>query len=376
MENETFYVDSDIQVAESLPPSAYLDQAVLDKELQTLFRHAWLLATPTTANLDVVESLGAPGSRVPVIALGSPYYLHRSEEGTLRGFPNVCTHAWHTLVTAPGAGKVVVCPQHGRTFDANGQYRGQPGMPKGLPNFPRLCDHLRVLKAATWGPLAFLALDDPEAPFDAVFAAINESLGNLPLDTLRRLPVEQEVRIVEGNWKQHAGNYLDVLHIPFIHGDGGLASSVHMDSYQTEVYNHSVLQWAYAKDPSLGFDPELLPERFAHPEKRVFALWWFLYPNVTLNIYPWGLSVNLYEPIPDRPDATRFHWMRWTWDNEKAANMDQWHMEDVDQEDVDALREVTKGLRSVEAVRGRFAPGAEEAPHWFQRRVYEALFSA
>ncbi len=388
MDSEAFRVDPDIRTAESLPPSAYLDEAFLAREQGTLFRNHWLLAMPgagqTQADAkDPASILQAPGARAPVEVQGSPYFLQRGQDGALRGFPNVCTHAWHTLVSAPGSGKAIVCPQHGRSFGDKGQYLGQPGIPRDLPDFPRACDHLRPLAAATWGPLAFLALETPSTAFSQSMAAIQDSLGKLPLDALRPLAVAEPVRIVEGNWKQHAGNYLDSLHIPFIHGtsrdgtDGhGLAGSVHMDSYRTEVHEHGVLQWAYARDPALGFDPALLPDRFAHPERRVFALWWFLFPNITLNFYPWGLSVNLYEPVPGAPDQTRFHWMRWSWDEVKAKQLGNWHMEDVDAEDLEALTQVTRGLRSGEAVRGRFAPGSEEAPHWFQRRVYEALFSA
>lgn len=374
MDPQAFVVDPDIRQAESLPPAAFLEPAFLERELATIFRHHWSVLPSGPAEADLATHLATPGARAPVTLLERPYFLHRSMDGALRGFPNVCTHAWHTLVTAPSVGQAIACPQHGRSFHADGRYKGQPGMPRDLPGFPRACDHLRSMPASTWGPLALMALGEADVSADELLADLQDTMGDLPIAALRREARRHEVREVDGNWKLHAGNYLDTLHIPFIHGQG-LAGSVQMDSYQTEVHEHGVLQWAYAKDPALGFDAGLLPARFQHDEHRVFALWWFLFPNITLNFYPWGLSVNLYMPIPGKPDKTAFHWYTWTWDDDKAIRRDAWHMRDVDDEDVEALRQVTQGLRSDEAVRGRFIPGAEAAPHWFQRRVYEAVFS-
>ena len=54
--------------------------------------------------------------------------------------------------------------------------------------------------------------------------------------------------------------------------------------------------------PEDGFAPAQLPERLRDPDRRrVFALWWFVWPNLTFNFYPWGLSVNVYQPVPGAP---------------------------------------------------------------------------
>ncbi len=200
------------------------------------------------------------------------------------------------------------------------------------------------------------------------------SLGELALERLEPRRHADEVREVDGNWKLHAWNYMDTFHIPYIHrGPSGLADAIELASYRTELHGHAALQWAYARDPENGFEPELLSERFrdpAHPGRRVFALWWFLFPNLTLNFYPWGLSVNVYEPLPTRPDRTRFLWMHLVRDEAKYEERDvRWLSARVDAEDVTALAEVRRGVLSGFATRGRFAPGLEAGPHWFHRLV-------
>ncbi len=360
-------VDADIAKARTLPASTFTDPSFLELELGTIFASSWLLAPPAIEGHTLAELL-APGRHAPVSLLGKPVLLRRDQAGKLHAFPNVCTHAWHTLAPIPGVGATIACPQHGRVFDGEGRCLAHKGFG---PDFQGPEDHLVRLPVASWDPLVFVALREPSRAFESWLAPVRASLGKLALETFEPRPHADEVREVEGNWKLHAWNFMDTFHIPYIHhAPGGLADAVELASYRTELHEGAALQWAYARDPRDGFDPELLPERFREGTKRVFALWWFLFPNVTLNFYPWGLSVNVYEPVPGTPDRTRFVWIHLVRDEVLYEQRDErWFMAKVDGEDVAALSQVRLGAASGFARRGRFAPGAEAGPHWFHRLV-------
>ncbi|HLE47235.1 MAG TPA: SRPBCC family protein [Candidatus Thermoplasmatota archaeon] len=376
-----YYVDADVAKAETLPASAFTDPAVLSREFETVFRDSWLLVPQRTASelrddpRSLAELVRRRGARTPVSVADRPLFLQRDWGGMLRAFPNVCTHAWHTLVAGPERDRAIVCPQHGRRFDMAGKFLSQAGF-EGVKGFPRDCDSLETFPALEWADLLFVALGKPTIDAKRFLAPITDSLGTLPLDRLKRQPVAGEVREVAGNWKQHAWNYMDSLHIPYIHSrPGGLSEAIGLESYRTELHGHASLQWAYAKDPAHGFDPALLPKRYRSGNKRVFALWWLLFPNLTLNFYPWGLSVNAYMPVPNNPQKTLFLWYQWSWDDKKYEKRNEvWQIGAVDDEDVDALTQVARGVRSGFAPRGRFAPKREAGPHWFHRRVYESVF--
>ena len=371
---QQLHVDDDIRRAEGLPPSAFIDRTFLDRELATIFARAWLVVPERGDDprpLD--EQVAARGSRVPVTLLGRPLFLQRGwDDDTLRAFPNTCTHAWYPLVLGPSRGPTLVCGQHGRRFDCHGRFVSQQGFAADLPGFPRACDHLTALPIATWRRLVFASFDPAAAPLAELLRDVDASLAGMPASDDR---VSVEHRDVAGNWKQHACNYLDRFHIGFVHrAPGGLADAIDLGSYTTELHDGAVLQWVYARDAADGFDPALLPDRFRDAKRRVFALWWFVWPNLTLNFYPWGLSVNVYQPIADRPDATRFTWYQLALDRDKHAERDRrWLSAQVDAEDVDALAQVSRGLRSGFAPRPRFAPNDEQAVHWFHRKVAREL---
>ncbi|HEY4056413.1 MAG TPA: SRPBCC family protein [Kofleriaceae bacterium] len=375
-------VDPDIRRAETLPAQAFVDNDFLARELGTVFQSSWLLM-PEPGGDDprpLEEQVASRGSRVPVSLLGRPLFLQRGwDDDQLRLFPNTCTHAWYPLVLGATRGPTLVCAQHGRKFDCTGRFVSQTGFGKDVPDFPRACDHLTSLGVASWQRMLFANLGATRS-FGETFAEIDQSIAHLPATDAPRVPA-QEVREIAGNWKQHAWNYLDRFHIAFVHRPpGGLADAIDLGSYTTELYPDAVLQWVYAAKPEDGFDPAALPARFADPtgkNRRVFALWWFVWPNLTLNFYPWGLSVNCYQPIADRPDATRFLWYQWAHDREKHAQRDRrWLSSQVDAEDVDALAQVSRGLRSGFAPRGRFAPDDEQAPHWFHRKVAASVWGS
>lgn len=382
------FVDPNIKKAETLPARAFMDKEFLQLELDTIFKDSWLpIPEPSSQDFvsnaeSLVDFMRIRGAQTPFTLLGHPYFLQRDfkGEGKLHCFPNVCTHAWYPLVLGPGRSreKRIICAQHGRQFNCDGSFLSQKGFEPST-EFPRACDALCDIPVANWKQFLFARLGGKGSSLESRLAEMTATTELMQVEEWKRIVQAGEVREVKGNWKQHAWNYMDTFHIPFIHqAPEGLADAIDTATYQTELYPDSALQWAYAKDPSHGFDPEMLPQRFrdqSDPTKRVFALWWFVFPNMTFNFYPWGLSVNVYMPVPSKPDRTNFFWYHHVLDEAKYADRNiSWLSQRVDEEDTDAIGKAFRGISSPFAVRGKFAPSAEKGPHWFHRRVFTAIF--
>ena len=317
MNENDYFVDPDIRVAETLPSTAFYDSAFLSRELETLFRTSWRLsalygdevgdsATP------LYERVAKPLTVAPYTFGDTPLFLSRDKEGALHAFPNTCTHAWYPLVQEARqlTQDRIMCGQHGRQFSTEGRFLKHPKF-TCAPDFPRACDHLKELPVQTWWKFIFTALARPDVALSACVGEMERSMSLLLGREWTHIRQQSEISVIEGNWKLHAWNYMDKFHISYIHGGkGGLTDAVNLPTYRTELYERSALQWVYARDPNDGFDPNDLPARFAcrsDPTKRVYALWWFVFPNMTFNFYPWGLSINVYEPIVGVPEKTRFY---------------------------------------------------------------------
>jgi choline monooxygenase len=288
----------------------------------------------------------------------------------------------------PKLGKLIECGQHHLTTGADGTFKFHPA-------FQNADDETRKTLCLTrydleeWRDFYFICRGKPAMPFNNVLKPMLDIINCMPLDQFQCSENKDEQRIVDGNWMLHAGNYMDMLHIKEgIHtGEGGLEGALLMDSYVTEFFTDKpyhnpfmTLQWAYAKNPDDGFDPKFLPERFrdpSHPERRVFALWFFQFPNITWNFYPWGLSVNIYMPIPEDVNHTEFFWFHYVLDRKKYSERStRWLSQLVDTEDTDAISLVNRTLRGHARPwqRSIFGEEKERGPHWFHRMVYKTMF--
>jgi choline monooxygenase len=384
LEPERYVVDIDITKAYGLPPDAFNSKRFLARELATVFRKNWLLVpecdtfgeTPTPYT-SIAELLKNNDSVLPAKMLGEPIFLSRGSDGSLRAFSNVCSHQWYPVVQKRGRHPNIVCGQHARVFDTSGKCVRQRGF-EHCQNFPSSTDDLTEFSLAEWQQFVFMSFEKPQYSLETMVMPLR--MGSPPRFPFgyAHSPRAGAWLEVDGNWKLHAQNYLDHFHIPTIHRSS-LAEAIDLDSYRIEFNGSSVLQWAYAKDPTRGFPPHTLPLHLRGEnelEQRVFALWWFVFPNMAWNLYPWGLSLNAWYPVAGSPERTHFLWQHYVEDEEKYKRRNEWYGDDaVDREDTDALTLVGRGIRSRYAARQRFSPNREAAAHWFHRMLYVSTFN-
>ena len=86
-----------------------------------------------------------------------------------------------------------------------------------------------------------------------------------------------------------------------------------------------------------------------------------------INVYPWGLSVNLVEPRA--PDATRVRFRTYVWDE---SRLDRGAGSDLFQVELEDER-VQRGLAARLRRSGRYSPARESGVHHFHRLLARAL---
>jgi choline monooxygenase len=356
-----FTIDPDITLARTLPSTFYLDPAIHSLTRERVFARTWQW-------LGDLGDVAAPGSLSPREMLpghlDEPLLLTRDASGTLRCLSNVCTHRGNVLVREPCRAEQIRCSYHSRRFDLGGRMTFMPGFEQAR-NFPEPSDHLPQVPLGEFAGQAFASLA-PAAPFDAFFAEIAARIAWLPLGALRHDPTRDREFEIAAHWALYVENYLEGLHIPFLHP--ALNEVLDMEHYRYELGRYGTLQLARAREGEAAFAPP--PGSRDHGE-RIAAYYGWVFPNLMLNFYPWGLSLNLVQPLA--PDRTRVSFRAYVLDAGRLGSGAGASLDEVEAEDEAAVESVQRGLRSRLYGSGRYSPSHERGVHHFHRLLCEFM---
>ncbi len=361
MTENRFAVDPDITNARTLDKAVYLDPAVFAQAREKVFATAW----HWLGRLDDVAEPGtlAPHELLPGL-LDEPVLLSRDATGTLRCLSNVCTHRANRLVDRPCKAEHIRCAYHSRRFELNGQMRFMPGF-EGAQNFPSSSDHLPELALGVWAGHGFASLAPP-LPLGHWLDDMQERLAWLPVQQWAADLSRSRSFEFDAHWALYVENYLEGLHIPFVHP--ALNQTLDMDNYRYELGRSCVLQLALARDGEAAFDP---PPGSRDHGLRVAAYYWWLFPNLMFNVYPWGLSVNVVQPLGLA--RTRVLFRSFVADPSKLGQGAGCALDPVELEDEAVVLSVQRGIRSRLYSTGRYSPQHEQGTHHFHRLLAQAL---
>lgn len=358
---ENFNIESDIRKAGTLPAIFYTDSQVFDQIKEKVFLRSWQFVGD--------ESLvKIPQSVFPFVLLDNyltePMVLTRDDEGDIHCLSNVCTHRANLVSLGSGKARKLTCMYHGRRFKLDGSFEHMPEFSEAL-GFPRPCDDLYKFPLRSWGPFLFAGLN-PAFDFQDVIDTMNERVGFLPLEEFAFDESLSKDYLVHAHWALYCDNYLEGFHVPFVHE--GLNKVLDYGSYTTLIYDHCNLQIGYADDDTEVFT---LPEGHPDQGKKVAAYYYWVFPNMMFNFYPWGLSVNVVKPLDHNRSKVSF--LSYVYDPGKLGKGAGTELEKVEREDEFVVENVQKGIRSSFYRGGRFSPEREKGVHHFHRLLASFL---
>jgi choline monooxygenase len=357
----SFQVDPDIQVASTIDKSFYLDESVFARSRERIFARSWQW-------IGDLADVSSPGSLSPRDLL--PGYLDeslllsRDRDGVLRCLSNVCTHRGNLLVHEACRAEQIRCGYHSRRFDLAGRMTFMPAFEQAC-DFPSHRDNLPELPLGAWGPLGFVSLA-PAAPLGDFLGDVLSRLAWLAIDECVPAPELGRDYEFDANWALYVENYLEGLHVPFVHP--ALARQIDMDGYSDELYRYASLQIGPARDQESAFD---LPPSSPDHGRRIAAYYFWIFPNLMLNVYPWGLSLNLVVPLG--PARTRVCFRSFVRDRSLLGSGAGGALDQVELEDEAVVVAVQRGLRSRLYSKGRYSPTRERCTHHFHRLLGEFM---
>jgi choline monooxygenase len=358
---DKFTIQTDISKAETLPASFYRDRDVFEILKEKVFLKSW----QWIGDENLVK---LPQSVHPFVLLDGyltePLLITKQADETISCLSNVCTHRGNIVALNPGKSKNLTCTYHGRRFGLDGSYKSMPEFEEA-EDFPRPCDNLHKFPIEKWGPLLFAGLN-PSFDFSSVINKMKERVGFLPLDEFFLDPVLSKDFLVHAHWALYCDNYLEGFHVPFVHEE--LNKVLDYGSYKTETYEHCNLQIGYTNEATEVFD---LPKGHIDYGKNVAAYYYWVFPNMMFNFYPWGLSLNVVKPLDI--NRTKVSFISYVYDPSKLDNGAGSGLEKVQREDEFVVENVQKGVNSSFYEAGRFSPTREQGVHHFHSLLAKFL---
>ena len=294
-------------------------------------------------------------------------FVARGEDGVLRSFSGVCRHRAGPVACGMGNARSLRCAYHGWTYGLDGQLLATPEF-EGARDFDRSTVRLPELRVATFGPLVFVRLDPGAPDLDTVLGEMRPETAGLGLEHLRFF--RRHDYEVGCNWKVYVDNYLEGYHIPIVHP--GLFREIDYGAYRVETRERHSRQHAPVRSAS----PESPYRRRLPPGKPPEALYYWLFPNLMLNVYPDHVQVNLVLPLGPERTLVRFEWLvpdparpGLGADFERSFAFS----DEVQREDAAICEAVQRGLRSRFYDRGRFSVKRENGVHHFHGLLAVAL---
>jgi len=197
-------------------------------------------------------------------------------------------------------------------------------------------------------------------------ADLNARLGWLPLREFVFDASRSREYLVAANWALYCDNYLEGFHIPFVHT--ALSAELDYGAYRTELFRYANVQIGIARSGEATFD---LPASSPDHGQDVAGYYFWMFPNLMLNFYPWGLSVNIVKPLA--VDRTRVCYLTYVWDASRLDAGAGAGLDRVEREDEAIVETVQRGVRSRHYDRGRYSPTREQGVHHFHRLLCEFL---
>lgn len=356
-----FDVDPNIARAKTIHSDFYLKPDYFEQSREKIFAQSWQFVGDT-------DQVKEPGWVTPVNLLerylDEPIVLSRDQEGKIHCLSNVCTHRGNLLVEKACKLHDIRCKYHGRRFHLDGKFLSMPEF-KEVENFPSPEDNMASLPLFQWGKWLFTTLDK-KLEASLFFKEMTERVSWMPFHEFKHRPEFSRDYLIDANWALYCENYLEGFHIPFVHA--GLNSVIDYGNYTTELYPYSSLQLGLSKDDNFTFD---LPLSSPDYGKKVVGYYFWIFPNIMFNFYPWGLSINHVQPLAI--DRTKVSFITYVWDENKLRQGAGADLHQVEMEDEDVVQNVQKGIRSRFYKQGRYSVKRETGTHHFHSLLSKFL---
>jgi benzoate/toluate 1,2-dioxygenase subunit alpha len=193
----------------------YLDREIFEAELKTIFEAEWIFLCHESQVKNPGDYFAAHLGRQPV-------FVHRQEDGSLKGFLNACSHRAAILTPLQhGNAKTLTCRFHGWSYKCDGACIRVKEEESGYgADFDRsVFDLTQIGAIGSYKGFVFGSLSTDVAPLEDFLGeskAFIDYVADQSAAGLEVLPGSQKY-VIGGNWKMSTENAVDGYHTSTVH---------------------------------------------------------------------------------------------------------------------------------------------------------------
>ena len=352
-------IDKNIETAQTPPSSFYTSEEIFEKS-KAIFENSYQFI----CHKSQLDNVACYPFNLFENWIDTPLLITKEKEQIIC-LSNVCTHRGNILCHEKNEKNKITCNYHGRNFNLDGTINHVPGF-KNTKNFPSDTDNLTKIELLDWNNLLFINTGKNDLILKGL-NQIKEMVAWYPFEKLSFDKTASNTYGIDAHWALYCENYLEGFHIPYIHK--GLSSDIENQSYETILLEHAVLQLAKSsnKENSLGGTGKINNT----PLDEIYALYFWLFPNIMLNFYKWGVSVNIIEPLGK--EKTRIRFISLPIKGNKQDLGDSNSVDHIELEDQKVVLDVQKGIKSKFYDKGRYSAEHEKGTHHFHQLISQYI---
>ena len=351
----------------TLPARFYQDAGISELEKDLIFHRSWWCAGHR-------NEFAGPGQYKTLDVAEQGVIVIRDRKGDLRAFYNVCKHRGHELLSGSGKANMITCPYHAWSYGLDGRLRAARNT-DDLPNFKKCNFALEPIRVEEFCGFVFINLDPDAEPLKDQAGDLEDEIRHYCPQVDDLVFAQRDSYRVASNWKILIDNFLECYHCHPAHKD--FVDLVDMESYRTRtngIYSSQISKAARStRNKAYNFEKGDVDFGYAG---------WFLWPNLTIWVYPGDANISTLQIIPDGtghsieyqdwfvPTAEPTQQLKDAMDYQKVV---------LQPEDISLCESVQRGLKSKGYNQGRFVIDSElselseHAVHHFQQMVVKAL---
>ena len=362
--------------AKGLPNEHYTSKAVFDEEKKAVLFNNW-------SAVGTGKDIPNPGDVKPISFIGMPLLLVRDSNGSINVFQNTCRHRGMILIEeATNIKGVISCPYHSWCYNLKGDLCATPmvgGVDTNTHESIKTEElGLFQIRSEIWQDIIFVNISNDAKEFKDYASKAIQRWAEFDAPLFHGGKSSSFTLNLETNWKLAVENYCESYHLPWVHPELNITSSIE-DHFHIEEPGSFSGQGSHVYNQIQSESGEVFPDfENLSAEWDTKSEYIALYPNVLLGVHRDHFYSIIIEPVSTNKTIEHvslyYSKSKGEMSNLKSlvdSNASFWKT--VFSEDINVVEGMQRGRSGIMFDGGKFSPVMDSATHCFHQWVAKLL---